>query len=188
MLLTVAICLGKKLEKSQARLHFTQSSLLSILFTVGWACGLAMTGLSGIGENVFGALFLLTGAPLGLYVFLIYCLGSPVVRSILRKECYCCLGKNSHKEYGSTQKNLLELKNYPVPYKGNVQAIYGQQDSGGIIHNPTVSQSLPDLTHAEGLQESQQLVTEEKPIDSLEPSECDHDDIDPPDPNEETAL
>ena len=107
-LLAITITLRKTLMKSQARLHFLQSCLVLFLFAVGWALGLAMTGLSGVAADALGICFIVVGGLLGLYVFLIYCVVSPIVRNIW-KEWFVALSPTHYKKYESSFRSHKRL-------------------------------------------------------------------------------
>lgn len=194
MLLTIAIVLRRKLNRSQAWIHYIQSCLLSISFAVGWTFGLILTGLSGGVIDIIGACFILTGAPLGLYIIIIYCLVSPVVRHAW-KEWYYDLRGIHYKEYDPTnmpghQKDQ-EVKILPSAYGRKAQPF---QLTGDVIHNPSVSLGLPELpmhtySKAPELSQSFTTINEDSTLDDLQATQgLSPDDIDPPDPSEETAL
>ena len=88
-LLAIAIAVRRTIAKSQQWVHFLQSSSISFLFAIGWALGLAMTGVVGTAATVLGAMFIIIGGLLGIYIFLIYGILSPTARSVWKEWCVC---------------------------------------------------------------------------------------------------
>ena len=105
-LIAVTIAVRRTLRKSQLWIPFLQSSSISILYGVGWTFGLSMTGLTGIGATVLGAFFIATGGLLGVYMFLIYGILSPTVRSIWTRQSYSI----TQKRHGKSQKPSTPIK------------------------------------------------------------------------------
>ena len=106
--LVIAVTLRQKVKNSQAWLHFLQSCLVSLLFAVGWIFGLAMARLSGIAADILDALFIATGGLLGLYVFVLYCVISPIVRKVW-KEWFMNGSHTCYKKHESSQTPVKHL-------------------------------------------------------------------------------
>ena len=82
------------LTKSERTPQLLRSILLALLFTLGWAFGLAKSFATDTYAILFECLFLLFGALLGIYIFLIYCVMSNMVRTKVWKKWFekatCC--------------------------------------------------------------------------------------------------
>lgn len=86
------------LSKSQEKIHYIQSCLLSLLFGIGWTFGLAGISLKDIGADIITSIFCITGGLLGVYAFIIFCVLSPVVRSVW-KEWFSKISSTQSKGY-----------------------------------------------------------------------------------------
>ena len=82
------------LTKSERTPQLLRCILLALLFTLGWAFGLAKSFATDTYAILFECLFLLFGALLGIYIFLIYCVMSNMVRTKVWKKWFekatCC--------------------------------------------------------------------------------------------------
>ena len=184
--------------KSQARLHFLQSCLVLFLFAVGWALGLAMTGLSGVAADALGICFIVVGGLLGLYVFLIYCVVSPIVRKVW-KEWFLALSHTHYKEYEASYQTPVKH-----PLTETSLGHYGAQKENialaSVAHS---SDDSPKHLSASGTQTPvpvMQVIPSEKSLTAEAPAVMKQseeelvvhsdaaDDSDSPDPNEETNL
>lgn len=108
LLIVVAIAVRQTVRNSQQWIPFLQSSSVSVLYGVGWSLGLAMTGVAGTAATVLGVLFIVTGGLLGVYVFLIYGILSPTVRSVWR-GWFCRSLK--HQEYTLSSQPAAKQQN-----------------------------------------------------------------------------
>ena len=76
------------LTKSERKPQLLRSILLVLLFTLGWGFGLAKSFATDTYAIMFECLFLLFGALLGIYIFLIYCVMSNMVRTKVWKQWF----------------------------------------------------------------------------------------------------
>ena len=137
LLIAVTIAVRQTVRNSQQWIPFLQSSSVSILYGVGWSFGLAMTGVTGTAATVLGVFFIVTGGLLGVYVFLIYCVLSPTVRTVWR-GWFCC--NVTHQEY--------MLSSQPTPKQ----------------QNTTTSQDKQTATHGTSTQDLVQDVDSKSPV------------------------
>ncbi len=84
------ILLAIVLIKNKAfTIQWVQLSVISSVFSLGWIFGLAVGEVVPISAATLQIIFILTGGLLGLYIFVLYCLGySPVRR-------YLCVMKSN---------------------------------------------------------------------------------------------
>lgn len=68
-------------------LQWIQLVVVSMLFSIGWTFALAVGEVVPLSAATLQILFCMTGGLLGLYVFVLYCIGVSTVRGLLcRKE------------------------------------------------------------------------------------------------------
>ena len=171
----MTIAVRRTLRKSQLWIPFLQFSSISILYGVGWAFGLAMTGITGIGATVLGAFFIATGGLLGVYMFLIYGILSPTVRSVWRG--WLC---------GAKQKGRGKLQKPSTPVKQLLEA--------SVVSEKPIELRTPCITSEDSLEtansRSSIVIANIALIDSLPESSDKTDDerYDTPCSSEETQL
>ena len=60
--------------------------VVSILFSVGWTFALAVGEVVPLSAATLQILFCMTGGLLGLYIFVLYCIGVPTIRGLLCRK------------------------------------------------------------------------------------------------------
>ena len=192
--ITIVITMKQKLKNSQARLHFLQSCIVSSLFAVGWIFGLAMTGLSGIAADVLGALFIAIGGLLGLYVFLIYYVISPLVRKVW-KEWFMNVSNTHYKKHESSQTPVKQLV-APTSRDIDEAQLHNENiELGSVTSSTDESSKHPDVSDSQTsdpVTPSEHSQSPEAPLTKKEledePVVCIDNANGSPDTDEETTL
>lgn len=171
ILAIVYVILKLRKNETETSSHVVYSILLTIMFGIGWMFGLAFTGTTGVAANVTGSLFIITGAPLGLYIFLIYRVNSSTVRGAWKNVCFDMKKMYIVGGYSYDKKPIKKyVKHFPQS-DSDSRKLY--MEGMAVLHNPTVSFSLPDMSFNTEMDRKNVKF---------------NDDIDAPDPSEETPL
>ena len=208
------------LTKSERTPQPFRSILLTLLFTLGWAFGLATSFATDTYAIIFECLFLLFGALLGIYIFLIYCVMSNMVRTKVWKQWFYKATCRDYEEHdpsnmeNDTPINQKKLNDKLKPVLEFTEIHYGPSAD---FHSPTefpengmtTTQMDMDIdeiilteqtitsdsvsSHSDSSHNSRDLPVAkyefERSTEILNKEyRFDSSSLDPPDPNEETAL
>lgn len=207
-----------KLPRKEIMSKVIRSMLLAVLFVTGWGIALGKANAEGTVAVALEATFMVFGAPLGLYIFVLYLLSSRTARMVWKVWCYrvtcreyhhkdidkqtsTMLRKNSKKLSISYKPKKPELDLHPLQY---TMPDLKSPSPASPVHtadtlNTDSNVDQEDVTHSTGSSTSKSAEESvDMPVADMSQSEVSKlpyihpnlssSDIDPPDPNEETAL